>query len=234
MTQRRRMTNTDTSSPPTSIDPVAPPVTPGWRTSEFWLKVAALALSALFASGALTNDTALAIAGMAATVLTALGYTVSRTLMKATAMRTSAVARVIAPLTAAALVVGGIGSFAACSSSQRGAVGHALWDCTAPERAELVAAVKPFVDSAIDQAKNPDGSLDTAALKAALAPANLLTEAGVVISCAAMESIASILSSQADPALSPTSLGPVRGAELTRFRADMWPSATFKTSHGEI
>lgn len=58
------------------------PAKPGYKTTEFWLKLAALLLTAVFASGALTNSTALAIAGIAATVLTALGYTVSRTMVK--------------------------------------------------------------------------------------------------------------------------------------------------------
>ena len=58
------------------------PVKPGWQTTEFWLSLAATLLSALFAAGVLTNSTALAIAGIAATILTALGYTVSRALVK--------------------------------------------------------------------------------------------------------------------------------------------------------
>jgi hypothetical protein len=58
------------------------PTTPGWKTSEFWKGIAAMVLSALFASGAITNSTVLAIMGMAATALVAMGYTVSRTLIK--------------------------------------------------------------------------------------------------------------------------------------------------------
>lgn len=57
---------------------------PGWKTSEFWLSTAAKLLTVLFASGALTNNVALQIAGIAASVLTALGYTVARTMLKAT------------------------------------------------------------------------------------------------------------------------------------------------------
>lgn len=57
--------------------------TPGWKTSEFWLSLGATLLSQLYASGALTNDIALRIAGIAATVLTALGYTVMRSQVKA-------------------------------------------------------------------------------------------------------------------------------------------------------
>ncbi len=55
---------------------------PGYKTTEFWLKLAALTLTALYASGALTNNTALAIAGIVGTILGVLGYTVSRTLVK--------------------------------------------------------------------------------------------------------------------------------------------------------
>jgi hypothetical protein len=58
------------------------PAKPGYKTSEFWLKVAAMTMTAVFASGALTNNTALAIAGIAASILGALGYTVSRTMVK--------------------------------------------------------------------------------------------------------------------------------------------------------
>lgn len=55
---------------------------PGWKTSEFALSIVAIALTTVYASGALTNSTALAIAGVIATVLTKLGYTVSRTIVK--------------------------------------------------------------------------------------------------------------------------------------------------------
>lgn len=61
----------------------ADPITPGYRTTEFWLKLAAMLLTALFASGVMTNNTVLAVAGIAATILGALGYTVARTMLKA-------------------------------------------------------------------------------------------------------------------------------------------------------
>lgn len=68
---------TDTTTTPPA------PVKPGYMTTEFWLKVAAIALSALFASGVIpTSGPAATIAAMAATMLGALGYTVSRTLVK--------------------------------------------------------------------------------------------------------------------------------------------------------
>ena len=60
------------------------PPKPGYKTTEFWLKVAAFALTALYASGVIpTSGSAAAIAAIAATMLGSLGYTVARTLTKA-------------------------------------------------------------------------------------------------------------------------------------------------------
>lgn len=73
----------DPASLPVPADTPPAPVTPGYKTTEFWLKIAAMLLTAAYASGALTNSTALSIAGIAATILGALGYTVARTMLKA-------------------------------------------------------------------------------------------------------------------------------------------------------
>jgi hypothetical protein len=55
----------------------------GYKTTEFWLSVGALVVGALFASGAFPAESGGdKILGLAATVLTTLGYTVSRTLVK--------------------------------------------------------------------------------------------------------------------------------------------------------
>lgn len=56
---------------------------PGYKTTEFWLSAAASVLGALFASGALSDGSTVAkVAGLAASVLGALGYTVSRGMVK--------------------------------------------------------------------------------------------------------------------------------------------------------
>jgi hypothetical protein len=56
---------------------------PGYKTTEFWLSFAALCIGAAFASGVFpTESTGEKLLGLAATVLTALGYTVSRTMVK--------------------------------------------------------------------------------------------------------------------------------------------------------
>lgn len=72
----------ETTSGTISTATPADPPKPGWRSSEFWLKIAATGLSALFASGLITNNTALAIAGIAAAELGSFGYTVMRTQAK--------------------------------------------------------------------------------------------------------------------------------------------------------
>lgn len=57
----------------------------GWATSEHWLVVAAILLSAAYANGVIASDRMTAIAGIAATALGVLGYTASRTALKAKA-----------------------------------------------------------------------------------------------------------------------------------------------------
>jgi len=55
------------------------PVKPGWKTSEFWLTVAAMLVGLFVASGILpTEHLAMKICGFALAALTSLGYTVSR------------------------------------------------------------------------------------------------------------------------------------------------------------
>lgn len=57
---------------------------PGYKTTEFWLALAATLFSALFASGVITSGGKFeAVAGLIASTLTALGYTVTRAKSKA-------------------------------------------------------------------------------------------------------------------------------------------------------
>lgn len=75
---------TDTTTP----TQLPAPVKPGWQTTEFWLSVAAKLLGILYASGAIGDGTVAArIAGLATTVLAALGYTVARAAVKVAAQR---------------------------------------------------------------------------------------------------------------------------------------------------
>lgn len=55
---------------------------PGWKTSEFWLSVAAFAVSTLAASGAFGDGWVIKGLGVIGDVLAALGYQHSRTKVK--------------------------------------------------------------------------------------------------------------------------------------------------------
>ena len=68
---------------------------PAYRSTEFWLSLLAVLVGCLLSSGALdpadpTQATILRVAGFVATVLTALGYTVSRSLVKSTEAKAAA------------------------------------------------------------------------------------------------------------------------------------------------
>lgn len=66
---------------PTSI----PQLKTGIKTTEFWFSLAAAVMSQLYAQGILGNGgTVATVAGTIATVLTVLGYTVSRASSKST------------------------------------------------------------------------------------------------------------------------------------------------------
>jgi hypothetical protein len=56
--------------------------TPGYKTTEFWLTLASNIVGALLTSGLVTNDHVLKILGLAAMILSSLGYTVARTMIK--------------------------------------------------------------------------------------------------------------------------------------------------------
>lgn len=201
---------------------------PGYRTSEFWLKCVAMVLSALFASGVLTTDTALAIAGMAATVLTALGYTVARTMVK-----TGALVLLLAVLPGLALT-------SSCSRGAVGTVGQIAWDCTEPQRAEAVAVLTPLATSAIRAAASADGKLvDATLLRAALGTANLKTQVGSILMCAAAEAFAALIApskpSSVGPAAAPFELdGAAARAAFDRLRNEQFPGVRLTTGRGVL
>jgi putative Mn2+ efflux pump MntP len=67
---------------------------PGFKTSEWWLSLAALITSALLSSGLVSNSLALQCIGGVATLLTALGYQVSRSFVKSSEKRSEALMEV--------------------------------------------------------------------------------------------------------------------------------------------
>jgi hypothetical protein len=109
-------------SVPVQVTPTPPiPPKPGYKTTEWWGHLAAMALTLVFASGILTNATEIQIAGIAAAWLGSFGYQVNRSWVK-----TSAVL----------LLVGALGTApTACTATERSAAatnaGHAAINCTA-------------------------------------------------------------------------------------------------------
>lgn len=72
-------TNTTDASSVTTTSTVKP----GWKTSEFWLSMAATVIGALTTDGVIGAGTEAAkIAGVALIALASLGYTYSRTMVK--------------------------------------------------------------------------------------------------------------------------------------------------------
>ena len=65
-------------------DPVVVAPKVGWKTSEFWLTLVAVLIGALAASGAIVETSMVGkIVGVAGSVLAAMGYTYSRSIVKA-------------------------------------------------------------------------------------------------------------------------------------------------------
>lgn len=176
-----------TDTPPATT--TSPPVKPGWQTTEFWFSTAAVALTALFASGALTNSVALAIAGMAATVLTALGYKVSRTMVK------------VAGALLLVLVIGGAALTTACATARpRATAGYgALLDCTAPARAPVVHDLGVALQDYARRYISGDGkTIDLAKLKADA----LALKGEVLGSCGLVTALAILATPKAEAARS--------------------------------
>lgn len=77
---------TDEATTPVPAPTATPAVRPGWKTSEFYLALAAMLLSALFASGLVASGSSWDKAFVfIASALTSAGYSVSRGMTKAAA-----------------------------------------------------------------------------------------------------------------------------------------------------
>ena len=71
---------------------------PGYKSTEFWMSLAAVLVGAVVASGILdetASDLDNRIVGLIVTVLAALGYTATRGIVKANAAKTEAVRAVM-------------------------------------------------------------------------------------------------------------------------------------------
>jgi hypothetical protein len=100
--------------------------------------------------------------------------------------------------------------------------------------------VIPTAVSTIKLAEHPDGSVDKAALKAAFSMANLKTEAGAIITCAAAEAYKAILAALVPSApgiAARTAPSPTAAALQSAFaelRAAQFPGVAIVTSMGTL
>lgn len=62
--------------------PEADVVKPGYKTSEFWLSVAGMVVGAVLGAGLPEDNIVMKVAGLAGSVLIALGYQVNRSWVK--------------------------------------------------------------------------------------------------------------------------------------------------------
>lgn len=137
----------------TGTETPAPPK-PGYKTTEFYMKLAAILLTAFYASGVIPIDgTWMKVAAIAATMLGALGYTVSRTMIKAAG----------AVLLVMLLSHGSLGC--AWVKGEAATVGHALVDCTKPAAVDAFHQFGSFVDNALVASATPDGKVTADTMK---------------------------------------------------------------------
>lgn len=138
-------------------------------------------------------------------------------------------------------VASGTLSLTGCTNPKVQAVEKALWDCTAPERAAAVDAITPTVISVIKAAGSADGKLiDTSTVKSAITKANVLSEAGILLSCALASAVA-ILEAPAPapapgaPAASPYALDPAAVARVwAEVKAGQLGNAGFVVAGGRV
>lgn len=69
---------------------------PGWKSTEFWLSLVAVAIGALLSSGAITNQPVLQALGVVSGALAAMGYSAARGITKSGEAKASAAAAVTA------------------------------------------------------------------------------------------------------------------------------------------
>ena len=83
MSESTPASSTATTATPSAVT-VATTISPGWKSSEHLLTVAAMVVGVLLASDIIPSGSVwLRVAGLASTLLAAMGYTYSRTMIKA-------------------------------------------------------------------------------------------------------------------------------------------------------
>ena len=213
-------TSTTTATPSTVTTTAG--VKPGHKTTELAFGLLAAVLSTLFASGIIPTQGPIAtVAAIAAITLTALGYTVSRTLVKTAALL--------------ALVVLGLGATqTACTGFKTDAKDAAgkFVDCTKPALATTASELVPAFADVLRNATGNTGKVDWAPVNKVAAPLK-----SIASQCAFASVIAELLSPKAKPGApqsSPLAADPTDVlAGFGAIRAK-WGGALYKTDGGQL
>lgn len=148
-------TKTETATETPSTATVTTTQKPGWKTSEFWLTKLSMVIGGLLASGLLTSESWLRALGIACVVLSSLGYTVSRTMVK----------------TAAVLALVAFG-FHGCATTKAaaGRVAGDVVDCMKPDAKAAIGELAPAFRDIVKNATADNGRVDWAPVRAVAAP----------------------------------------------------------------
>lgn len=194
-------------------------MTPGYKTTEFWLKIAALLVSTLIASNAIpVGGIWEKLISISALLLGSLGYTVSRTMIKTAAMLFFVMA------------IAHTSTGCAWFKSESKAVATDVVDCT---KASAVGAIKEFgpaIDALLLYATGANGVVSSEALEDA--GKGFAKEIG---GCVIADSIARALKPSLPDPNAPKSSPLVADPDsLRRVLATLHPGVKFHTANGDL
>jgi hypothetical protein len=214
-------TKTETAEATPASATVTTTTKPGHKTTEFALGLLAIILTALYTTGAIPTDGPWAkLAAIGATVLTAIGYTVSRTLVKTAAML--------------ALFVLATSSQVGCAET-KGAVGRVagdVVDCMKPDATAAIGELAPAFRDIVKNATGDNGKIDWAPVKTVASPLK-----SAATRCAFSAVIAEVLRPHPKagaPQSSALEADPVDVLAGYRAIKSTWGGGTYKLADGQL
>jgi len=128
------------------------------------------------------------------------------------------------------LLATAIAALSACGPKTTAILTDAL-DCTTQARSDLVAALVPTAESAIQKIADPSGKVTLDALASLFSGANLKSEAGVIVACAEAKAIV-LLGTLLTAPSSPTAARLAAVFDINSARlalAQQFPGTQFRT-----